>query len=71
VNDITSRVSELENSLMNLDMNVNKISQQIEAEGPSKQEAYLKDISDKLVFLESRIAAMEAFFRKSQPIIIE
>lgn len=71
MDDLRARISGVESSLVDLDMTVNKISQSLESGTISPQDAYLKEIVDKLVFLESRLAAMETFFQKSQPIIME
>jgi len=74
INDLGMRMSELENSLAKVNSAVSNFAQRAEFEKAIvvPQDAEIKELIDKIVFLESRLAAMEITFeRQPQPIILE
>ena len=69
IDDLGARTSELENSVADINLAVEKITKGKQT--VHVEEAYMKEIIDKLVFLESRVASIESMFESPRPIIIE
>lgn len=69
VNDLGMRMSELEKVLEMIQSSVGELAQRVQE--PSMYDMRLKEIVDKFVFLETRLAAMESMLQKTRPIILE
>jgi chromosome segregation ATPase len=65
------RMGHLEKNLAKVMETVSDLTQEVEKESMSAQDGYFQQITDKLVFLESRLAAIESLLQKPQPIVIE
>ena len=70
VDDLNARLSETEKALETIQSSVSGFSQR-EAQSPSAYDAHLKELVNKLVFLESRLAAMESTAQKPRPVVLE
>lgn len=67
--DLNMRVSEIEATLKMIYSSISQLSQR-----PQESSIYgtqLKDLVDKFIFLDSRLAAMESILQKPKPIVLE
>lgn len=65
------RMGHLEKNLSKVRETVSGLTKEVEKEVMSEQDGYFRQITDKLVFLESRLAAVESLLQRPQPIVIE
>jgi predicted nucleic acid-binding Zn-ribbon protein len=68
---VGNRMGQLEKSLVKVRSRVNELSKQTKAEPIPAQDGYFREITDRLVFLESRLAALETLMQRPQPIVLE
>ena len=65
------RMGHLEKNLNRVRDTVSDLTKEVEQEAVSAQDGYFRQITDKLVFLESRLAAVESLLHRPQPIVLE
>jgi uncharacterized protein YoxC len=68
---VGGRVDDLEKSLAKIKSDVDGLSAQAKQEVVSREDALFKEMSDKVVFLESRLSAIESLLQRPQPIVLE
>lgn len=68
ISDIASRMTELEKTLQLLDNNLKDLAEKPETD---ENDAGMKELVDRLIFLETRMSTIESMMEKPQPIILE
>ncbi len=69
VDNLSMRMSEIERALEMVQSSISELPQR--AQPPPAYDAHLKELVNKLVFLESKLAAMESTFQKPRPVVLE